>query len=161
MPRPENSRIVLEPPLFGEFKPVGVPGGSLQQILLSLDEYEAIRLADHKGYSHEEASEEMEISRSTFSRLIDRARKKIAEFLIGGKILSIEGGSIHFRNNIIQCTDCGHMFKTKIGLVMDKCPECGLSNLLSLAGGFGHGACCLRNSNRSKPDMLSTTYKKS
>ena len=148
MPRPENERIVHEPPLFCEFKPIGVPGKSLGQILLSLDEYEAIRLADYVGLSHEEAAEEMEISRSTFTRLIEKARKKIADFIIEGKILSIVGGSIHFRNNIIQCIDCGHMFKTKIGLSFEKCPECKSSNLLNLAGGFGHGACCLRNPDR-------------
>lgn len=148
MPRPENNRIVHEPPLFGEFKPVGVPGRSLEQISLSLDEYEAIRLADYIGLSHEEAAMEMEISRSTFTRLIEKARKKIAHFLIGGKLLTIEGGSIHFKNNIIQCMDCGYMFKTNMGHVFTQCTECGSGNLLNLAGGFGHGLCCIRNKNR-------------
>jgi len=143
MPRPENNRIVHEPPLFGEFKPVGIPGKLLTRILLSLDEYEAIRLADFNELSHEEAAEEMEISRSTFTRLIEKARKKIADFLVSGKILTIEGGSIHFRKNIIQCSNCGYMFKTKIGLILTHCPECGSTNLLNLAGGFGHGQCCL------------------
>lgn len=144
MPRPENNRIVYEPPLFGEFKPVGIPGKSLDQILLSLDEYEAIRLADFNGMSHEEAANEMEISRSTFTRLIEKARKKIAEFLVRGKILTIEGGSIHFRNNIIQCSDCGYMFKINMGQVLDQCPECHSRNLYNLAGGYGHGRCCIR-----------------
>ncbi len=144
MARPENNRIVHEPPLFGEFKPVGIPGRSLDQILISLDEYEAIRLADFTGLSHEEAADEMEISRSTFTRLIEKARKKIAEFLVRGKILTIEGGSIHFRNNIIQCLDCGYMFKMNIGQVLSQCPECDSKNLFNLAGGYGHGRCCIR-----------------
>ncbi len=62
MPRPENERIVHEPPLFTEFKPAGVPGKDLKELLLSLDEFEAMRLADYIGMSHEEAADEMGIS---------------------------------------------------------------------------------------------------
>jgi len=142
MPRPKNNRIVYEPPIFTEFKPVGVAGRSLDHIPLSIDEFEAIRLADYKGLNHEEAAEEMEISRSTFSRLVEMARHKVARFIIQGKLLTIDGGNIHFRNNIIQCNDCGHMFKTTIGNSLVECPQCHSKNLLNLAGGFGHGRCC-------------------
>jgi predicted DNA-binding protein (UPF0251 family) len=145
MPRPKSDRIVSEPPLYTEFKPIGVAGISLKQILLSLDEYEASRLADYRGLSHEEAADEMNISRSTFSRLIEQARKKIADFLIHGKLLTIDGGNIHFRNNIIRCIDCGYMFKTNIGIPVSNCPDCDSINLLNLAGGFGHGRCCVNN----------------
>ena len=62
--------------------------------------------------------------------------------MIQGKLLTIEGGNIHFRNNIIRCVDCGHMFKTTIGSSLTECPECKSTNLLNLAGGFGHGRCC-------------------
>ena len=143
MPRPKNKRIVYEPPLFTEFKPIGIAGRSLEQVSLSLDEFEAVRLADYNGFSHEEASEEMEISRSTFTRLIEKARKKMADFVMNGKILTIEGGNVHFRNNIIQCLDCGHMFKTKIGMSIIECPSCKSKKVLNLAGGFGHGKCCI------------------
>ena len=143
MPRPKNDRIVNEPPLYSEFKPIGVSGVSLKQVLLSLDELEALRLADYQGLSHEEAAEEMNISRSTFSRLIEQARKKIADFLVHGKLLTIDGGSVHFRNNIIRCLDCGYMFKTNINVPLQNCPDCDSINLLNLAGGFGHGRCCV------------------
>lgn len=142
MPRPKNNRIVHEPPLFSEFKPLGITAKDLEQINLMLDEFEAIRLADYQGLNHEEASEEMGISRTTFTRLIEKARKKIAAFIIEGKILSIEGGSVHFRNNIIKCRDCGHMFKTSINQLIDECPACQSKNIINLAGGFGHGKCC-------------------
>ncbi|MEJ2596456.1 MAG: DUF134 domain-containing protein [bacterium] len=141
MPRPKNNRIVHEPPLFTDFKPVGIQGSQLDVIRLSLDEYEAIRLADLEGMSQEEASEEMGISRSTFSRLIEKARNKMAGFVIKGKWLSIQGGEIHFRKNIFRCQDCGHMFKINIHARVDKCPECHSSNLR----GFGHGQCCREN----------------
>ena len=142
MSRPKNDRIVHEPPIFTEFKPIGVAGRSLDQMPLSIDEFEAIRLADYRGLSHEEAAEEMEISRSTFTRLIETARQKVAEFIVQGKLLIIEGGNIHFRNNIIRCMDCGHMFKTTMGISLTECPECKSTNLINLAGGFGHGRCC-------------------
>ena len=145
MPRPQNNRTVNRPPLYIEFKPIGVPGISLTKVNLTLDEYEAIRLADFKGFTHDEASDQMNISRSTFSRLIVTARRKFADFMIHGKILSIEGGNIHFSNNIIRCTDCGYMFKTKIGDPLLNCPDCDSNNLLNLAGGFGHGRCCVDN----------------
>ena len=149
MPRPQDNRIVLEPPLFSEFKPMGVIGINLEQILLTLDEFEALRLADFMGLKHAEAADEMEISRSTFTRLIEKARKKIADFLIQGKLLTIEGGSIHFRNNIIHCQDCGHMFKINMVNTITECPACHSKNLLNLAGGFGHGKCCnFRNQNK-------------
>ncbi len=142
MPRPKNNRIVYEPPLYREFKPVGTRGQALEVIDLSLDEFEALRLADQQAMSHAEAADEMEISRSTFTRLIEEARKKLADFIIQGKLLSISGGNIHFRNNIIKCQDCGYMFKTNINAIITKCPVCNSENLISLAGGFGHGNCC-------------------
>jgi len=142
MPRPKNSRYVFEPPLFTEFKPVGVAARTLRSNRLALDEYEAIRLADFQGLSHEEAADEMGISRSTFSRLVVGARKKVSDSIVNGKMLNIEGGPIHFRNNIIRCMNCGNIFKIKISNAMLRCPECGSANLQNLAGGFGHGRCC-------------------
>ena len=142
MSRPKNNRIVYEPPSYTEFKPAGVSVKSLEEIQLNLDEFEAIRLADMLGMSHEEAANEMGVSRSTFSRLIVKSRKKIANFFFQGKLLTVAGGNIHFRKNIIKCSSCGHMFKIDIGTVMSACPECGSKNLLSLAGSFGHGECC-------------------
>lgn len=148
MARPEKDRIVLNPPLFSEFKPVGVPSSTLIQVLLTLDEYEAFRLADYLGLSQLESAEEMEISRPTFTRLIEKARKKIADFIVQGKVLSIEGGNIHFRRNIIKCLDCGHMFQMNIEDSLSECPDCGSKNLMNLAGGFGHGQCCANRNRR-------------
>ena len=142
MPRMKKNRMVHQPPLFNSFKPTGIRRDEISSISLSLDEFEAIRLADYLGMEHLEASEEMEISRSTFTRLLDSARKKIALFLVEGRELSIEGGNIHFRRNFIQCFDCGHMFDIKIDDEISECPECGSRNLKNFAGGYGHGRCC-------------------
>ncbi len=145
MSRPKKNRIVNNPPLFNQFKPIGIAGRHLAEVELTLDEFEALRLADHKGYSHEEAAEEMDISRSTFTRLIEQSRKKMMEFIVSGKILRINGGNIHFRKNIIKCYDCGYMFKTDFNTELTNCPECDSINLENLAGGYGHGNCCKTN----------------
>ena len=142
MSRPKNNRIVYEPPSYTEFKPAGVSIKSLEEIQLTLDEFEGIRLADLLGMSHEEAANEMGISRSTFSRLIVKSRNKIATFFFQGKSLVVTGGNIHFRQNIFKCANCGHIFRIDIRNKMATCSECGSNNLLNLAGSFGHGECC-------------------
>ncbi len=147
MARTKKERIVERPPLFTGYKPLGIMRGSLQKLPLALDEYEAIRLADYLGMDHAEAANEMEISRSTFTRLIERARAKMARFLIEGKELFIEGGNIHFRGNIIRCQSCGYMFNIQIGKQVKECPECHSHSLMNLAGGFGHGRCCVNHTN--------------
>ena len=143
MSRPQYNRIVHEPPLFSDFKPIGVRGDKLKQIVLTLDEFEAFRLADQLGFSHAFAAEEMEISRSTFSRLIEKARKKIADFIVQGRLLSIDGGKVHFRVNVINCMDCGHMFKIKFEKDINECPACHSNRIINMAGKFGHGKCCI------------------
>ena len=142
MSRPQKNRLVNEPPLFSGFKPIGMPKKQAAQIKISLDEFEAFRLADYMGMSHEEAAKEMRISRSTFTRLIEVARKKIADLIINGKILLIEGGNVHFKNNIIRCLDCRHLFRTEVSNNFSECPECDSDNLLNFAGDLGHGDCC-------------------
>jgi len=149
MARPEKARLVFKPPEFTEFKPVGVNRREIVEIQLSLDEYEALRLADYLGFTQEEAADEMEISRSTFSRLIEKTRRKIADFIISGKALSIDGGNIHFRKNIIMCQDCGYKFITNFHQQFDVCPQCHSANLINLAASFGHGICC-RDRHRMK-----------
>ena len=144
MPRPEKERIVHFPPLFESFKPSGVPKRNLKRISLSLDEYEAVRLADFMGLEHSEAAEMMEISRSTFTRLIEKARKKTATMIVEGAELHIEGGNIHFRGNTVRCSDCNHIFRTGLEDVVTICPSCGSSSLSDLADFYGHGGCCAR-----------------
>lgn len=142
MSRPQKERLVHQPPLFTDFKPIGVKRNFLKQVSLTLDEYEAFRLADFIGLSHDEAANEMEISRSTFTRLIEKARNKIAQLIVSGSALNIDGGNIHFKRNIIRCNNCEHMFNINIDKRVEKCPECNSTNLLNVAGGFGHGRCC-------------------
>lgn len=147
MARNLKERVVSHPPLFTLFKPAGVVGNKLETVVLELDEYEAIRLADYEGLEHEEASEAMEISRSTFTRLVERARKKVASMLINGAKLTIDGGSVHFKENLYQCVECRHLFRASLNEEHEQCPLCHSSHLVNFALGFGHGRCCHKRSN--------------
>ena len=145
MPRRKKNRTVSQPPLYAEFKPAGVAARYLKKVELSIDEYEALRLSDFVGMSQIEAANEMEISRPTFTRLIEQARKKMVEFLVYGKKLKIEGGNIHFKKNIFRCFNCEQMFILDIQSSVNKCPACESENISNLAGGYGHGRCCVNH----------------
>jgi predicted DNA-binding protein (UPF0251 family) len=144
MARPEKDRKVFEPPAFKCFKPAGIRKGALEAVTLSLDEYESVRLADFQGLEHSEAAEKMSISRPTFTRLISKARKKLSDMLINGKVLQIEGGAVHFAQNKIKCLKCGNIFPDKLNQNAYICPECGSNQFEDMAKGFGHGRCCGR-----------------
>ncbi|HMK60382.1 MAG TPA: DUF134 domain-containing protein [Dissulfurispiraceae bacterium] len=93
MPRPKKCRFVRCNPGSYYFKPRGIPLVDLSEVILSIDEFEAIRLADFQGMYQDEASVEMKISRATFGRIIRQARKKIAESIVKGKALKVEAFS--------------------------------------------------------------------
>ena len=94
MPRPRHCRRVGCLPQSNYFKPRGIPLAVLQHVNLTVDELEAIRLADLQGLYQEQAAEKMTVSRQTFGRILESAHKKIADALVNGKALSIEGGPI-------------------------------------------------------------------
>lgn len=96
MPRPKCCRQVGKMPDANYFKPRGIPAVDLEEIILHLDEFEAIRLADYEQLYQEDAATRMSVSRQTFGRIVDSARRKIADALIHGKALKIEGGEVSF-----------------------------------------------------------------
>ena len=95
MPRPRQFRRVGCIPQANFYKPRGIPLSILKHVNLTVDELEAIRLADLQGLYQEQAAEKMNISRQTLGRILNSAHKKIADALVNGKALSIEGG--HFK----------------------------------------------------------------
>lgn len=104
MPRPSKPRIIGSNPEICNFKPRGILAKKLKVVNLTLDEHEAIRLADYEGLSHEDASVLMNISRPTFSRLVEKARVKIATFLIEGCELTVSGGNVQIQER--GCNMC-------------------------------------------------------
>jgi predicted DNA-binding protein (UPF0251 family) len=89
MPRPRKFRRVCCNPSTNYFKPRGIPVYELEEINLEYDELEALRLADFQAYSHEKAASEMKISRATFGRIVESARKKVADGILNGKAIRI------------------------------------------------------------------------
>lgn len=94
MPRPFCCRRVSGNPVSQAFKPAGISARFLDEVLLGLDEFEAMRLADFEGLYQADAADEMGISRATFGRIVAEARRKVADALIHGKALRIEGGPV-------------------------------------------------------------------
>jgi predicted DNA-binding protein (UPF0251 family) len=93
MPRPPKCRRVAFLPGATYFKPAGVPLRMLDEVILSLEEAEAVRLKDLEGLEQKPGAEKMNISRSTFQRVLASARRKIADALLNGKAVRIEGGN--------------------------------------------------------------------
>ena len=94
MARPPLLRRIGCPPLITHFKPVGVEANDLPEIIVSYDEFEAIRLKHFLNIDQTQAAKRMNISQPTFHRLIKSAQRKIAEALINGRAIKIEGGHV-------------------------------------------------------------------
>lgn len=93
MPRPRRIRIIGAMPDVTYFKPVGVPMADLEISFLTVDEFESIRLRDYEDFDQKKAAKKMKISQPTFQRLYESARKKIADAIVNGKAIRIEGGA--------------------------------------------------------------------
>lgn len=150
MPRPRCCRRVAGEPACKIFKPAGVPASSLEEVVLSIDEYEAIRLADLEGLYHEHAAESMRVSRQTFGRIVEAARRKIARVLVEGLALRIEGGEIVMaEQRTFKCQQCQHTWSLPFGTGRpDNCPECKSKNICRAEGERGVGKTgqgCQRN----------------
>jgi len=96
MPRPRLARHVGFNPNVTYFKPAGVRAYELEQITISIDELEAVRLKDYEELDQSQAAEKMNISQPTFHRLLLSARKKLADAVVNGKAINIAGGNYTF-----------------------------------------------------------------
>lgn len=129
--RPPKSRRVEFAPEFTYFKPAGIPKNKLEELVLNVEELEAIRLKDREGLEQVDCAERMHISRATFQRILVSARNKIAEAIIEGKAIKIEGGNYHFAGKRrFKCAACQHEFAELLGTSTVeqeiKCPKCQL-----------------------------------
>lgn len=131
MARPKCPRLVNCRPGYSYYKPRGIPVSALEEVALTLDELEAVRLADHEGLYQEQASEAMNVSRQTFGRIIQSARRKIADALLSGKALRIEGGVIRMtEKRKFKCYNCGNDWEVPYGTGRPGgCPNCGSDNI--------------------------------
>ena len=91
MARPVRCRRICFEPKYDSFAPSGK--GGVEQVLLTVDEFEAIRLIDTEKRTHEQCAKQMGISRTTVTEIYERARAKIADCIVNGKTLCISGGN--------------------------------------------------------------------
>ncbi len=142
MPRPRCCRNIAGTPACRAFKPAGAPTMGLGDVTLSLDEYEAIRLADHEGLYQEDAALRMGVSRQTFGRTIAAARRKVAGALVEGLVLRIElspaEAAAQPQQRDFLCRPCGKAWKEPFGTGMPPaCPACGSDNFRRADCGCG------------------------
>jgi predicted DNA-binding protein (UPF0251 family) len=130
MPRPKQCRRVCLSPDCTYFKPAGVPTSALEEVVLAVDELESMRLVDVDALYYEQAAEQMGVSRRTFGRIIDSARRKVAQALIEGMALRIEGGVIEMaEQRTFRCDDCEHEWQLPFGTGRpSECPQCQSKN---------------------------------
>jgi predicted DNA-binding protein (UPF0251 family) len=127
MVRPIKDRMVEFNPEISYFKPRGIPMIDLEEIRLTVDEREAIRLSDLLGMSQEEAGRCMGVSRATFGRIIQRARQVVADALINGKAIKVEGGNYTIVDpaRIFHCNSCHYEWEEPPGSGKPcRCPTC-------------------------------------
>ncbi|PWB74630.1 hypothetical protein C3F09_03725 [candidate division GN15 bacterium] len=141
MARPKCARLVDGLPGTTYFKPRGIPLVDLEEVVLSVDEFEALRLADFDGLYHENAAARMFISRATFGRILESAHKKVADSLINGKAIKVEGGVIKMaQKRVFQCSACEHTWEIPFGTGRpEACPQCSSNNLHRADSDRGHG----------------------
>ena len=132
MPRPVKCRRVAFMPGLTYFKPAGVPLRFLDEVLLSIEEVEAIRLKDIDDLDQEQSAQKMNVSRPTFQRVLESARKKIADALLNGKAVRIEGGNFKIEPLHFRCMN-NHEWEVQlrtVGAEVPLCPTCSTQAIM-------------------------------
>ncbi|MGI6362072.1 MAG: DUF134 domain-containing protein [Bacillota bacterium] len=112
--RPTKLRRIENIPTAPYFIPAEKEVSGMPKNVLKLEELEAIRLKDLEGFEQKECAEKMEISRPTFQRILLTAREKIADSLLNGKIIHIEGGHFTCHTCPVKCQNCGNEWTERV-----------------------------------------------
>ncbi len=154
MPRPPKWRRVEYVPDITHFKPAGVPLRDLDEIVLTVEELEAIRLKDREGLDQEACAERMQVSRPTFHRIIGSAREKVAEALVEGKAIRIAGGRYRVARRYYHCQTCDYDWEDTFVAGSPgelHCPRCESPDIESGSGGDNRpGRCRHRHGHRDE-----------
>jgi predicted DNA-binding protein (UPF0251 family) len=153
MARPIKPRMVAIMLDVTYFKPVGIPAACINELRISLEEAEAIRLKDVEGLGQEQSAGRMMVSRPTFHRVLTSARRKMADALLNGKAIRIDGGYFEVSPGRFKCSN-GHKWDVPSESMVTNppqfCPTCITPDIeqLSPKGSdcpFNRGlACCSR-----------------
>jgi len=131
MPRPFKCRYIRCEPGVWYFKPRGIPLSRLDEVNLTVDEFESIRLSDIEGLYQDEAAKEMNVSRQTFGNIVKSAHRKIAEALVQGKAIKIKGGVYQMAEmKKFRCYECNNVWEAAYGTDRPgECPKCQSRNI--------------------------------
>lgn len=158
MARPTKWRKIENVPTIPYFVPSEKFIDEVPKNILLFEELEAVRLKDLEGYEQEECADRMEVSRPTFQRILLSAHEKIADSLVNGKMIYIDGGN--YTRNIcpVKCMDCGkewvESYEKLDTIKTDEytCPSCGSTNVICKQN--CNGKFCRRNRGRHRQNNL-------
>ena len=142
MPRKRCCGLIEEYPICLKF--ISEQPGQPEVIKLAIEEMEALRLKDMKGFDQEECARQMGLTRPTFQRVLISARRKIATALVEARSIEIRGGHYQMKNRVFECTDCKEIWEAapcseggKHGYEI-ACPKCGSMKKSKLEDGVKH-----------------------
>jgi predicted DNA-binding protein (UPF0251 family) len=115
------------------FKPQGIPLRVLEQAVITVDELEALRLSDLQGLTQEEVAQQMQVSRPTVTRMLARAHQAVADALVNGKAIRIEGGDYTLGRQSYRCPACGLALAPAGGEELGQgCSKCSCAGITPL-----------------------------
>lgn len=106
MARPQKRRRIHNPPVMKGFKPFGIRMCDIENVTMTFEEYESIRLINYEMLPQDSAAELMNVSRPTFTRIYNKALKLIAQSFVEGRAILIEGGNYHLDKDWYRCKRC-------------------------------------------------------
>lgn len=130
MARPKKFRKVEFFPEYTYFVPWGKPKCEVEEIILNVEELEAMRLRDIEKLTQEECADRMNVSRQTFQNIIDSAREKVSKALMEGRSIKIGGGHYTTEYCKFRCLDCNYIYQINFERDKHKCPSCGSANVI-------------------------------
>lgn len=143
MARRAIMRKVVSPPCFSGFKPYGECESEGRFIELYFEEFEALKLTDYENLKHCDACQKMGVSRATFARIYETARRKIAQAMVECLEIRTVAGNSFFDAHEISCANCKSEFRVAVDSNIEHCPKCRQK---------GHGCakrCCKRIDNQN------------
>ena len=120
----------MMPPRMEGFKPFGIPMRNLESVVLLFEEFESVRLTDYENLTQAQAAQRMNVSRPTFTRIYEKARKNIAEAFVEGKAILIQGGHYITDDFWFRCLDCNEVMITM--KPVKYCRKCNSENITQL-----------------------------
>ena len=135
MPRPHKRRFVRAEPNVSYYKPRGIPIGTIAEVVLNIDEFEALRVKDFEGLPQKEAAQHLKVSQPTLHRILRSAHAKVADALVNGKALRIDGGPYELPSvRWFRCFTCQQKWSEPFGTGRpENCPHCDSHYLRRLA----------------------------